>query len=49
MLIVRNHNVGDNTIDVEVIVLGDVLATEAQTVIELGLVEWRRKIGLDKR
>lgn len=36
----------DGSINTDVAPLGDVQATEVQTLIELGLQSWRKKIGL---
>jgi len=36
----------DGSISTDVIPTGNVQATEVQTLIELGLVAWRQKIGL---
>lgn len=46
VLIVRTQdddgNIGTNTVP-----LGDVTILEVQTVLELGLASWRKKIGLE--
>ena len=36
----------DGGIDTQAVPLGDVQATEVQTLIELGLQSWRKSIGL---
>lgn len=39
----------DGSISFDVVVLGDVKATEAQTLLEMGIIRWREKIGLPAR
>lgn len=45
VVIIKNTDDKGN-IGTEVVSQGDVLATEVQTLIELGLASWRVKIGL---
>lgn len=44
VIVVRRET--ENGIETEVFLNGDVKATEAQTVLELGIASWRKKIGL---
>ncbi len=45
VIIVKRLN-DDGTIATDVLTNGSVLATEVQTLIEMGLKAWRQKIGL---
>lgn len=36
----------DGSINTEVIVSGEVVVTEVQTILELGVQGWRKRIGL---
>ncbi len=46
VLILRIEDDAGN-ISTDAVPLGDVKATEVQTIIELGLSNWRAKLGLD--
>ena len=45
VIIVRRET-PDGGVETDVFLNGDVKATEAQTILELGLAAWRKKIGL---
>jgi hypothetical protein len=45
-VIVIRRDTPDGGVETDVFLNGDVKATEAQTILELGLSAWRKKIGL---
>lgn len=47
VVILRNID-ADGNVTTDVATNGNVAATEVQTLIELGLQSWRKKIGLDR-